>query len=247
MSDSTATFTSLIHTFTAFLTISIHTILYERHIYPASSFLSTRAYNYPVRQSRHPRVCAWITDAVSSVETELLKSSVSSIAVVIYSPANRPLERFVFDVARFPLVPLAEANTPLQRVDAQGNAVEVLPQGDLEEQFRGAMSRLSGCGARLKEIPEGCTFTVAVELKDESEAPLGEPQAWIPVQPGMQKSVRKDGNEVRVEYGDERVGARTIPVRTIVAGEMMFEMWIEEGRTKFQPTIGDDAHEAEPG
>jgi mitotic spindle assembly checkpoint protein MAD2B len=59
--------------FRDFLTVAIHTILYERDIYPRTSFLKARKYNYPVRQSRHPKVCKWIQDAVAAVEVEMLK------------------------------------------------------------------------------------------------------------------------------------------------------------------------------
>ena len=59
--------------FSDFLTVAIHTILYERDIYPRESFLSARKYNYPVKQSRHPKVCKWIQDAVAAVQVEMLK------------------------------------------------------------------------------------------------------------------------------------------------------------------------------
>ena len=59
--------------FSEFLTVAIHTILYERDIYPQTSFFSARRYNYPVKQSKHPKVCRWIQDAVAAVEVEMLK------------------------------------------------------------------------------------------------------------------------------------------------------------------------------
>ena len=238
--DDTPTFLTLISTFTSFLTIAIHTILYERSIYPRTSFLSARAYNYPVRQSRHPRVCTWINDAVRAVETELLRGSAERVAVLIYDPrTDAPLERFVFDVSRFPVVPVAEHRTPLGRADGDGTAATVLPLVDLEEQLRAAMARLSECEALLGDVPEGCSFTVAVELRDEGEAPIGHPQVWIPVQPDLQKTVTRDADgEREARRGKELGGSKTIPVRAVAAGDVMFEMWIEEGGTKHaeQPT-----------
>lgn len=56
-----------------FLTVAIHTILFERKIYPEHSFIKARKYNFPVRQSRHPKVCKWIQDAVAAVEAEMLR------------------------------------------------------------------------------------------------------------------------------------------------------------------------------
>ncbi len=64
---------AVVSAFRDFLTVAIHTILYERDIYPRTSFLKARKYNYPVRQSRHPNVCKWIQDAVAAVEVEMLK------------------------------------------------------------------------------------------------------------------------------------------------------------------------------
>lgn len=67
------TYHAVVSAFSDFLTVAIHTILYERNIYPQSSFLTARKFNCPVRQSRHPKVCKWIQDAVAAVEAEMLK------------------------------------------------------------------------------------------------------------------------------------------------------------------------------
>lgn len=240
MADA-VTLLTFVSTFTDFLTVAIHTILYERNIYPQTSFLSARKYNYSVRQSRHPLVCKWITDAVSAVETELLKGSVDRVCVVIYSAQSTPLERFIFDLSRLPVVPATEANTPLERRNAAGEKVAVLPIVDLEEQLRATMTRLSDCGARLKPVPEGCTFTIAIELKEESEAPIGHPQPWIPAQPALQTTVTKDEDgERQILKGRDVSGAKTAPLRSVSAGDMLFEVWIEEGRGKFQAAIESD-------
>ena len=67
------TYHAVVSAFSDFLTVAIHTVLYERDIYPRTSFLSARKYNYPVKQSRHPKVCKWIQDAVAAVGSEMLK------------------------------------------------------------------------------------------------------------------------------------------------------------------------------
>jgi mitotic spindle assembly checkpoint protein MAD2B len=82
------TYQAIISTFGDFLTVAIHTILYERNIYPSTSFLSARKYNYPVRQNRHPKVCKWIQDAVAAVEAELLKVGAVQTATLIHGAYN---------------------------------------------------------------------------------------------------------------------------------------------------------------
>ena len=220
MADQVATFRGLVSAFTDFITVAIHTILYERSIYPRTSFLTARKYNHPVRQSRHPKVCEWINDAVLAVETQLLKGVVSSVAVVIISKDNKIMERFVFDASRFPAVPVTDLDTPLERKDSNGEEVAVLPMIDMEEQFRATMSRFSNCESVLKPLPQGCTFTVAIELKPDGDAPVSHPQPWVPAQPAD-----ADAN------GDTQPSTTT-PLRKVKAGDLIFETWIEEGHDK---------------
>ena len=220
MADQVPTFRGLVSAFAEFLTVAIHTILYERSIYPQTSFLTARRYNHPVRQSRHPKVCEWINDAILAVEIQLLKGVVSSVAVVIISKDNKIMERFVFDASRFPAVPLADLDTPLERKSPNGEDVDVLPAVDMEEQFRATMSRFTNCQSALKPLPQGCTFTVAIELKPEGDAPVIHPQPWMPAQ---------------LEDTDDKSGASpftTTPLRKVKAGDLVFETWIEEGQDK---------------
>ncbi|KAF2767151.1 DNA-binding protein [Teratosphaeria nubilosa] len=218
MANDPPTFRTLITAFTDFLTVAVHTILYERELYPQTSFLSARKYNFAVRQSRHPKVCEWINDAVGAVETELCKGTVDRVAVMIYTKEAKPTERFVFDVSCFPVVPIAEMDTPLTRTGPNGEKMTVLPMADMEEQFRATMTKLTNCGTLLKNLPEGCIFTVAIELKGEGNAPIAPPHAWMPVQ-----------QERRADRGGGgRAISKAVPLRSVAAGDMVFETWIEE-------------------
>lgn len=221
MADREVTFRILTSTFTDLLTVAIHLILYTREIYPRPSFLLARKYNLPVRQNRHPKVCEWINDAVAAVEAELLKGAVDRVVVVIYTGENEPVERYVFDTSRFPKVPISDVDTPLVRTEADGERAVILPRVDLEEQFRGTLARLGAAAERLQALPKGCTFTLAIELGEEGEAPIRHPQAWIPAQPNL------------VDHDNATDKSRhnvTVPVRAVSAGEMTFEAWIEEAR-----------------
>ncbi|MCJ1282926.1 hypothetical protein MMC26_002252 [Xylographa opegraphella] len=177
--------------FCEFLTVAVHTILYERDIYPRTSFLSARKYNYPVRQNRHPKVCKWIRDAVAAVEAELLKGTISRTSLIIYSPTTVPLERFVFSTAHFPQVPHNETFTTLEVPDPDApqpttttttTTTEPLnnpnppnnptlpptPLINLHSQFRALFARLSTRLSSLTPLPPDCTFTLAIELHDRS-------------------------------------------------------------------------------
>ena len=227
--SSINSYAALISVFCDFLTVATHTILFERNIYPPDSFLSARKYNYAVRQSRHPKVCQWVTDAIAAVETELLNGTVSRVVVPIFSPTQQPLERFIFDLTKFPSVPKEDVNTPFE---------QSISAVDVDEQFRAAMAKLRVCSSTLKPVPDGCTFTLAIELMDAADPPIGHPQPWIPTQPSLQRQVviNHDGEREEQKIGEDLGGVQTTPVRTVDAGEMVFEMWIEEGKAKAETT-----------
>lgn len=262
---------TLFNSFSNFLIVSIHTILYYRSIYPKQTFLSSKAFNLPVHQSRHPKVCSWINDAVDAVMTQAAKGGVERVAVVIHaplqptspmdSPDQQPapgsvLERWMFDVSQFPAWPggieamrnfrgeergvdklqkgQAGADEGVGSGDdnAANAALEVGRAGlvnwtDVDEQMRGAVRRLAYAGEAMEALPPGSTFTVAVELRDEAQAPIGHPQPWIPSQPDLQPTSRA---RLRKAVGADVT--KTIPVRTVEAGPLFFECWVEEGRTK---------------
>nr|POE72429.1 dna polymerase zeta processivity subunit [Quercus suber] len=217
MTDGGVTYRKIVTAFTDFALVAIHTILYERKIYPQTSFLTARKYNFPVHQSRHPKVCEWINDAVNALEQELLKCTVARVAVVIFTKTNRPAERYVFDVSHFPIISNTDLDTNIERQAEDGDKTIALPMVNIEEQFRGTVSKLTQCGSNLKALPSGCTFTLAIELKDSGEPPLSHPQPWIPVQPKVDVLSLNPNTELQAT-----------PIRTVEAGELKFEMWIEE-------------------
>lgn len=274
ISDARALFGS----FSSFLTVSIHTILYYRGIYPKETFLSAKAFNLPVHQSRHPRVCSWINDAVDAVMAQAANGSVDRVAVVVHAPLHPTpskdspdrqlapasvLERWMFDISRLPAWPggidamrnfRGEERADRLRDDdedadeevgsgdeqaedaahdtaaADRNRTESVNWADVDEQLRGAVRRLAYAGETIDALPPGCTFTVAVELRHEARAPIGHPQPWIPSQPDLQPpSVARPQRVVGTR------GSRTIPVRAVEAGPLLFECWVEEGRTRSAP------------
>ncbi|KAM5347949.1 hypothetical protein ACJ41O_007773 [Fusarium nematophilum] len=175
---------TLLSSFTTFLTLSLHTLLYHRGLYPSRTFLTARALNLPVHQSRHPGLCAWINDAVSAVAAQLRRGAVRRIAVSMHAPKTFDvLERWVFDVEAFP----AWGDDAGEDDDDDGTydpalATGVLAAGgddefvnwaDVNEALRGALRRVAHAAEMMPSLPEGSTFTLAVELRDEADAPIG--------------------------------------------------------------------------
>jgi mitotic spindle assembly checkpoint protein MAD2B len=214
------TYHSLLTAFTDFLIVAIHTILYERGLYPPETFLLTRAYNFPVRQNRHPLVCKWIQDAVSAVHDQMLKGTVRRVVLVIYSDQQEVLERFLFDVERFPAVPEKEAYTEFENESSADGEVK-LSKVDVEEQLRATVRMLAYCGGKLGELPEDCTYTLAVELKDSADPPIG--VCCSPVKYGIRLmgfSIRNRGYHPYLHYRRGRRGIANALVVIWVASKV---------------------------
>ncbi|KAH6673988.1 HORMA domain-containing protein [Plectosphaerella plurivora] len=248
---------TLLTTFTTFLTLSVHTILYHRQIYPPESFLLARFHNLPVRQCRHPGLCAWINDSLTQVRALLASAQLSRVCVNIHHRRGLAvIERWVFDVSSFPAwiddeaerARLAEAaakgkgkerprpvtweererreQRPRRMTEAERDELErggAVNWVDVDEAMRGALRRVAYAAEKKGAAEEGCTFTIAVELKDGAQPPLGS-EHWIPSQPDQQPPGTDDALPPPSTPGDKS----TTPLRTVTAGPLFFECWIEE-------------------
>lgn len=209
--------------FATFLTLAIHSLLYHRALYPPNTFLTARAYNLPVQQSRHPGVCRWVSDAVSAVVAQLRTAAVERVVFVVHQGGSSSsggkgkatgngkqgersfvvLERWIFDVAGFPEWPSGEPGDGGDGLGDQGggdghnsdgkpedadedtgenddmddveNDVEEegIVWDDINEALRGALGRLANTAEKMPRLPDGCPFTLAIELRDEASPPIG--------------------------------------------------------------------------
>ncbi|KAF7543659.1 hypothetical protein G7046_g9954 [Stylonectria norvegica] len=137
-------------------------------------------------------------------------------------------ERWVFDVQSFPAWPDAARDPEKDPDDPAVPVVEVeeetLNWTDVNEAMRGALRRIADAAARTPPLVEGSTFTLAVELHDETTAPVGHPQKWIPAQPNLQPPTPSAPAQ-----GSSLGGATTTPIRSVQAGPLFFECWLEQG------------------
>ena len=211
------------------------------------------------------------------------------------------MERFVFSTASFPLVPRFGTDDPFfqsrrvaqEAAEAAEEAAEeaadededaddparphspvqqdLPPMIDLFAQFAAILARISTSAQTLAPLPEGCSFTVAIELRDrpEGEPPFGWPQPWMPSEPGLQPRQAKDDDdgtathsgenesessgparsadmEGRGDKGKYLGGARTTPIRAAELGPFAMEVWVEEGKEKLTNRKEDNDHDHHP-
>ncbi|KAL6251859.1 hypothetical protein RBB50_002069 [Rhinocladiella similis] len=245
-----STHRALVETITSFLTVATHHIIFLRRIYPPISFLSVRAYNYPVRQNRHPAVCAWINDAVSAVRDQLKKNTVERVSLCIYEcRSNRVLEKWTFDLHSIPSIAKVDRDTLF---DTSPETDHPLSQSiiiaDLEANFRATLARISTAAGKIRPLPEGegpnapnCSFTLAMEVKDDADRPVGtidpEERRWMAADPRPSSTTNNTaapadrGGPDTNESGSQ---AQTHSVRRLETGELRMEVWVEESAAKFE-------------
>ncbi|KAJ9613088.1 hypothetical protein H2200_003029 [Cladophialophora chaetospira] len=259
VSNTLSTHRALLDTVCSFLTVTTHHILYLRRIYPPVSFLSTRAYNYPVRQNRHPTVCAWINDAVSAVRDQLEKNTVEKVSLCIYEcDGNRVLERWTFDLRSLPSVAKRDRDVPFESNSPDDGDMlnKRVNLADLEADFRATLSRITTSSGRLRPLPEGpgspeCSFTLAIEVRDKADRPVGriekEERKWVAAEPESFLDSPPPSSPVRQPQRDNQQPRQTLPqthpVRRLEAGELRLEVWVEEAAAKFE----FDLPESTPG
>ena len=250
VSNLLSTHRALLDTLMSFLTVTTHHILYLRRLYPPISFLSTRAYNYPVRQNRHLAVCTWVNDAVAAVRDQLEKSTVEKVSICIFEcDNNRFLERWTFDLRSFPSIAKRDGDVALEPIPAEADDSfnTKINLADLEAEFRATLSRISTAAARLKPLPEGpgapeCSFAMSIEVKDKADRPVGriekEERKWIAAEPDTFLAKPPSSPSRRSDQEAADATFETHPVRRLEAGELRMEVWVEESaRVKSQFTI----------
>ncbi|KAJ5945591.1 hypothetical protein N7454_002430 [Penicillium verhagenii] len=249
---------ALAASFTDFLTVSVHQILFLRSVYPRATFLPVRAYNYPVRQSRHPKVCDYINDASIAVGTEILKGTITAVSIIISSlRTNQPLERYAFDLSGFPRAPAGEVDTTFEDRNADDTSRPDVPPPDrgpaptsvdLESQFRACLARLASACARLTPLPRDDEFSfTCAKTHCPPAGTTKEEQTWIVAEPGKVhlRSCTAPYSVSKLRNGEPqepppRVSngrAKTVPVRRVEAGELRLELWVEEARQKFNEPV----------
>lgn len=175
------------------------------------------------------------------------------------------MEKYTFCTARFPIVSISEHLTPFfspaQTSTAPADTANPPPprpsppSENLIQQFRATLARFSSILPRLSPLPADCTFTLAIEIRENADAPVGvkvgNRQPWIVAEPAVQadgvqrlqqqhrrKNDWDDEIEEDGETGVEGVGrglkaVRSMPLRSLADGEFVLEVWVEEGKGKF--------------
>ncbi|WRT68061.1 uncharacterized protein IL334_005036 [Kwoniella shivajii] len=149
----------------SFLEISLHSILYLRSVYPASTFTRRRAHSVPVYQSRHPQVRSYITNVISSLAPEVHNGKLRRMTVVFKGVEDGlPRERLIFDLGY-----LGELD---ELKNGRGIDIGLIGSPNADElglMLRGFLIKLNALDGQLLECKGDTTFAVIIETNDSLE------------------------------------------------------------------------------
>ncbi|KAI5458916.1 DNA-binding protein [Mariannaea sp. PMI_226] len=163
-----------------FFQYSIHTILFQRGVYPAEDFTAVKKYGLNMLVSADDQVKAYIKKIMSQLDKWMVGGKISKLVIVITDKdTGEHVERWQFDVQIFQPTksksksksskPTDQENsaaaTPLQ---AGGEKTETEIQAEIAAIFR----QITASVTFLPQLHGDCTFNVLVYADADSEVPV---------------------------------------------------------------------------
>jgi hypothetical protein len=218
MTDAALESNTVIDTFIEFLIVATHQILQGLNIYPSNTFILTTKYNLIVYQSRHLRVCDYISLTTTAVHQEILSGTVKRIKVVTFVQ-DSPREQFVFDIT-----PFFQHGSETTVIEA--NAEQEIFSVDAEQQLRGVLSKLKNYCNSLGPSNDRKTFRIIIEKDRDSVLGSGSEEQW--------ENVPNTHINTGCHVGER--ATNMVEIRSVQAGRLVFALWYEPARTPSQPS-----------
>ncbi|GAB7343407.1 hypothetical protein MBLNU457_1440t1 [Dothideomycetes sp. NU457] len=159
-----------------FFEYCIHTILFQRGVYPPEDFTTVKKYGLNMLVSQDDQVKAYIKKIMSQLSKWMLKAKISKLVIVITSKeTGEHVERWQFDVQIFGK---DTANiTTKQTADENSSAaseqakVEKSDQ-EIQQEIQSIFRQITASVTFLPQLDGNCTFNVLVYADSDSEVPL---------------------------------------------------------------------------
>ncbi|KAK1509386.1 HORMA domain-containing protein [Colletotrichum costaricense] len=171
-----------------FFQYSIHTILFQRGVYPAEDFSAVKKYGLNMLVSSDDQVRAYIKKIMSQLDRWMLRGKISKLVIVITDKdTGEHVERWQFDVEIFgrpskskssktsssstssSSKPADQENaSPATAEDAAPEKTEQEIQSEIAAIFR----QITASVTFLPQLNGDCTFNVLVYADADSEVPV---------------------------------------------------------------------------
>ncbi|KAI1907877.1 Mitotic spindle checkpoint component mad2 [Ophidiomyces ophidiicola] len=161
-----------------FFEYSIHSILFQRGVYPADDFTAVKKYGLNMLVSADDQVKAYIKKIMSQLNKWMLGGKISKLVIVITDKeTGEHVERWQFDVEIFK----SSRTKPSQKVTGNENsspndvgaaATIEKTEKQIQEEIQAIFRQITASVTFLPMLDGNCTFNVLVYADADSEVPL---------------------------------------------------------------------------
>ncbi|KAI7864035.1 hypothetical protein BDF14DRAFT_1838193, partial [Spinellus fusiger] len=162
----------------------------------------------------HPGVSQYISDFVVCLQPVLAKKLCRSVSLTVVSMQQHPLEKFVVEIDSLQEIAMNA------REDEQALA-------NTQQHIRACLLKLHACESMLSNITPGCTYTLAMETKEEACPLLTKEETavnWVPTTTSHPTAT-------------EDAWTHFVPFKTLAMGYFKITMFILESDIKAEEAV----------
>ncbi|KAK7732196.1 Mitotic spindle checkpoint component mad2 [Botryosphaeria dothidea] len=161
----------------------IHTILFQRGVYPAEDFSAVKKYGLTMMVSSDDQVKAYIKKIMSQLSKWMLGSKINKLVIVITSrETGEHVERWQFDVQIFGKSAKSRTAAAGEAADSE-NAAAAEPQppakdslekteAEIQSEIQSLFRQITASVTFLPMLDGNCTFNVLVYADADSDVPV---------------------------------------------------------------------------
>ncbi|KAI1372628.1 DNA-binding protein [Hypoxylon crocopeplum] len=160
-----------------FFQYSIHTILFQRGVYPAEDFTAVKKYGLNMLVSADDQVKAYIKKIMSQLDKWMQHGKISKLVIVITDKeTGEHVERWQFDVHIF--------NTKTKKSKSVSNQENDIPtsntaspdpsktEAEIQAEIAALFRQITASVTFLPQLSSDCTFNVLVYADADSDVPV---------------------------------------------------------------------------
>ncbi|KAL7920356.1 DNA-binding protein [Trichoderma austrokoningii] len=172
-----------------FFQYSIHTILFQRGVYPAEDFTAVKKYGLNMLVSADDQVKAYIKKIMSQLDKWMVGGKISKLVIVITDKdTGEHVERWQFDVqisapSKSKSKPSttdpssAEQNQQQENTSSSANnntlfADKEKPESEIQAEIAAIFRQITASVTFLPQLSGDCTFNVLVYADADSDVPV---------------------------------------------------------------------------
>ncbi|BFF98087.1 mitotic spindle assembly checkpoint protein MAD2A [Drosophila madeirensis] len=146
-----------------YLKYGIHSILFQRGIYPAENFDSTQQYGLTILMSKDPKIETFLKNVLSQTEEWLSKNMINKISMVITNAHSKEVLE-CWDFKMQAEMGDNQSADPTQRTSSKD-------QTRIQNEIRDVMRQISATVSYLPLLDCICTFDVMIHTLENTELP----------------------------------------------------------------------------